>query len=57
MSLELKRKGLELIKVEAAKAELEFRIEEKLEEIERIKAHILVQIEHADKLRKELEVK
>lgn len=57
MSLELKKKKLELIKVQAAQAELEFRIEEKLEEIERIKAHIQVQIDHAEKLKLELENK
>lgn len=41
--LELKKIKLELIKVNAAKAELEFRIDERLEEIERIKSHIQVQ--------------
>lgn len=42
-SLELKRTKLELIKVAAARHELEFRIEERLEEINRIKEHVKVQ--------------
>jgi hypothetical protein len=41
--LESKRKKLELLKVQAARAELEFRILERLDEIERIKQHIEVQ--------------
>jgi hypothetical protein len=41
--LDLKRMKLELVKVSAAKAELEFRIEERLEEIGRLKEHIKVQ--------------
>lgn len=49
-SLETKRKELELIKVRAAQAELEFRIEEALDNIERLKKHIEVQEEHASKL-------
>jgi hypothetical protein len=42
-NLDLKRIKLELLKVSAAKAELEFRIEERLEEIERIRGHIKIQ--------------
>ena len=42
MSLDLKRLKVELIRVGAAKAELEFRIEERLEEIERVKEHIKI---------------
>jgi hypothetical protein len=41
--LELKRIKLELIKVSAARHELEFKIEERLDEIARIKEHIKVQ--------------
>lgn len=41
--LEKKRKELELIKVSAARAELEFRILERLDEIDRIKQAIDVQ--------------
>lgn len=42
--LEIKRMKLELIKVAAARHELEFRIEERMEEISRIKEHIQVQV-------------
>lgn len=41
--LEIKRMKLELIKVAAARHELEFRIEERMEEINRIKDHIKIQ--------------
>jgi hypothetical protein len=40
--LERKRMSVELIRVSAAKAELEFRIEERLDEINRIKEHIKI---------------
>lgn len=43
LPLELKRMKLELIKVAAARYELEFRIEERMDEINRIKDHIKVQ--------------
>jgi hypothetical protein len=51
-TLENKRLELELIKVKAAKAELEFKIEEKLDEIERIKSHIESQIKREQELTK-----
>lgn len=54
MSLDLKRKELELIKVSAAKAELEFRILERLDEIERIKQHIEAQVKREQELKDEL---
>ena len=41
--LELKRMKLELVKVATARQELEFRIEERLDEIERIKEHVKIQ--------------
>jgi len=43
--LDKKRKEVELLRVEAAKAEMELQIEEKLSEIDRIKKNILVQNE------------
>ena len=43
--LELKRMKLELIKVSAARSELEFRIEERLDDINRIKEHIKIQVD------------
>lgn len=42
MSLDIKRLKVELVRVGAAKAELELRIEERMEEIERIKEHIKI---------------
>lgn len=41
--LEKKRKEVELMRVEAAKGEMELQIEEKLSEIERIKKNVLIQ--------------
>ena len=41
--LELKRMKLELVKVAAARHEIEFRIEERLDEINRLKEHVKVQ--------------
>ena len=52
--LDLKKKKLELMRVQVAKHELEFRIEERLEEIARLKDHIKVQEEAEKKL--ELEI-
>jgi hypothetical protein len=40
--LEIKKMQVELLRVKAAKAELELKIEERLEEIERIKEHIKI---------------
>ncbi len=48
--LELKRMKLELIKVSAARAELEFRVEERLDEIERVKANIKIQLDKETEL-------
>jgi len=42
-NIELKRTQLELIRVRAAKAEMEFVIAEKLEDIERVKNNIKIQ--------------
>lgn len=55
MSLDLKRKRIELMRVETAKCELEFKIEERLEEIKRIKEHIEIQKQTEEKLKKEIE--
>lgn len=44
LPLELKRMKLELVKVAAARHDLEFRIEEKMDEIERLKANIAIQL-------------
>lgn len=42
MRIEIKKVKVELIQVQAAKATLELRVEERLEEIERIKEHIKI---------------
>jgi hypothetical protein len=48
--LDLKRIKLELMKVTAARHELELRIDERMEEIERIKANIQIQLEKETEL-------
>lgn len=50
MSLEIKKTKLELLKVAAARAEMEYRIDERLEEIERIKENIKIQIDKEKEL-------
>ena len=52
----LKKKKLELdiMKVAAAKAELEYKIEERLEDIQRMKDHILLQETREKELKEEL---
>lgn len=57
-SLDRKKIQVELLRVSAAKAELELRIEERLEEIDRLKEHIQIsevrEKELKDKLSKEV---
>lgn len=50
-SLELKRLKLDLIKVGAAKAELQFKIEERLEDIKRIQDNIKISEAKEDELK------
>lgn len=57
MSLDVKKKKLELQRVELAKEELLFKIEERLEEIERLKKHIEVQDQTILKLKEEIKEK
>jgi hypothetical protein len=57
MSLDSKRKKLELMQVKTARMALEFKIDERLEEIERLKEHVKIQIEKENQLAKELENK
>jgi len=52
--LDLKRKELELGRVEQARKELEFKIEERMDEIERLKSHIDVQLEKEEQLKQEI---
>lgn len=53
-SLDLKRMKLELVKVAAARAELEFRVDERLDEINRIKEHIKVQLDKEAELQSKI---
>lgn len=54
MTLDKKRKQLELSRVEVARQELEFKIEERLDEIKRLEAHIEVQKTKEAELKEEL---
>lgn len=54
MNIEIKRKELELIKVSASRAELEFKVLEKEDEINRIKQHIKIQLNRENELKEEL---
>lgn len=54
MSLELKRKKLDLMRVQTARHELEFKIEERQDEIKRIEDHIKVQKDKELELGKEI---
>ncbi len=54
MSLEEKKKRLELMRVQVARQELEFKIEERMEEVKRLEEHIKIQIEKESQLLAEL---
>lgn len=54
MSLDKRKKEAELAKVLAARLDLEVRVEEKLEEIERLKEHIKIQQQKEDSLKLEI---
>ena len=54
MDLEKERKKIELIRVRAARAEQEFKIFERMDEIERIKQNIQAQLKREAELEKEL---
>lgn len=55
MSLDKKRKEVELMRVRVAKQEMELRIEERMEEVARLQEHIKVQDQKINDLEKELE--
>jgi hypothetical protein len=55
MSLEKKKKALEMAAVDLSKKQMELRIDEKLEEIERLKQNIIVQDAKIEELKLELE--
>ena len=53
-NLEIKRKKLDLARIQMARQEMEFKIEERLEEIERLKLNIEVQSKRETELEQEL---
>jgi hypothetical protein len=55
MSLDIKRKEIELMRVETARKELEFKIEERLDEIKRIEDHISIQLQKEEEIKKEIQ--
>ena len=55
MTIEIKRKKLEVIRLDASKAELEFNIEERLADIERLKTNIALNEKAREKACIELE--
>jgi len=52
--LEIKRMKLEIVRVAAARSELEFRIEERLDEIARLKGQIQVQVNRENELKEKI---
>ena len=54
MSLDNKKKELELARVKLARQELEFKVEERQEEIERLKVNIEIQLKKEEELQKDL---
>jgi hypothetical protein len=54
MSLDLKRKQLELARVEVARQEQEFKIDEYKEQIERLQKTIQIQVATEEKLKQEI---
>jgi Cu/Ag efflux protein CusF len=55
MSLEYKRKQLELARVQMGKMDLEFKVEERSAEIEKLKEHIAIQVSKEAELIEELD--
>lgn len=53
-SLEVKKKELELARVRIARQELEFKVDERLEDIERLRGHIQVQLDTELRIEEEL---
>ena len=54
--IEVKRKELELMRVQTAKFELELKIEEMIRDIERLKAAIIIQEQTEVKIKEELKL-
>lgn len=56
MSLDLKKTKLDLLKCQTAKAELEYKIEERLADIDRMKDHIKLQEKRMEELKKQVQI-
>lgn len=54
MSLENKKKKVQLLQITAAIAELEYKIEERKEDIKRMEDHIILQQKKQSEIKKEL---
>lgn len=54
MSLEAKKKNLELERVTLARKELEYKVEEKLDEIRRLREHIDIQLKAEERIKQEI---
>lgn len=54
MTLEYKKKNTELLRVQLAREEMELKIEERLEEIERLRGFIKIQVEKEEELKLQL---
>lgn len=54
MSLEKRKKEVELARVRTARMELELKIDEKLDEIEKLKQHVEIQIKKEKELENEI---
>lgn len=54
MNLELKRKEVELMRVQMAKSEMELRIQERQEEVQRLQENIKIQVAAEERLLAEL---
>lgn len=52
--IEVKRKRLELSRVQLAKQEQEFKIEERMEEVARLQATIQIQLNRENELKEEI---
>lgn len=54
-NLERKKIQLELMKVQTARAEMEFRIEERMEDVRRLEEQVVIQLAKEDELKAKLE--
>ena len=53
-NLKLEKKKLELLRVGTAKAEMKFKILERLEDVDRLKANIVIQEKREQELKEEI---